>query len=87
MSNNEGNSVVCSWEKGFQTTFQYRFYISNHLSISYHAPIPKCVVLLRQKILPETQEKLLLRRKIFYAMSLMTKLTLALTLNDTNDDV
>ena len=29
---------------------------------------------------PETQGKLLLRRKIFFAMSLMTKLTLTLTM-------
>jgi len=47
---------------------------------------PKSVALLRRNIQPETQEKLLLRRKIFFAMSLMTKLTLAQTLNDLNDD-
>ena len=45
------------------------------------------VVLLRRKIPPETQEKLLLRRKIFCAMSLMTELTLALTLSDPQNDV
>ena len=37
------------------------------------------VVLLRQNIPQETQEELLLRRKIFLSMFLMTKLTLALT--------
>jgi len=31
-------------------------------------------------------EKLLMRRKIFFAMSQMTKLTLGLTLNDPHDD-
>ena len=35
---------------------------------------------------PETQEKLLLRWKIFFAMYVVTKLTLALTLNDPHDD-
>ena len=35
---------------------------------------------------PEKHEQLLLRRKIFLAMSLMTKLTLLLTLNDPNDN-
>ena len=44
------------------------------------------VVLLRRNIPPETLEKLLLRRKIFFAMSLMTELTLALTINDPHDD-
>src|SRR6218665_3658892 len=45
----------------------------------------KCVVLLGRKIPPETQQKLLLQRKIFIylAMSLMTKITLVLTINDT----
>src|SRR6218665_2268985 len=36
--------------------------------------------------MPETLEKLLLRWKIFLAISLMTKLTLALTLTDPHDD-
>jgi len=44
------------------------------------------VVLLRRNIPQETEEKLLLRRKIFLSMSLMTKLTLAPTLNDPHDD-
>ena|SRR6218665_2239676 len=35
---------------------------------------------------PETQEELLLRRKIFFAMYVMTKITLALTLNDPHDE-
>ena len=44
------------------------------------------VELLWWNIPPEMQEKLLLRQTIFFAMSLIIKLTLALTLNDPHDD-
>src|SRR6218665_139020 len=43
----------------------------------------RSVVLLRRKIPPETQKKLLLWREICFAMSLMTKQTLVLTLTTT----
>src|SRR6218665_1618323 len=44
------------------------------------------LVLLRRNIPPETQQKLLLRWKIFFSMSLVTKLTLTLTVNDENNE-
>ena len=59
---------------------------------SHSCPTPleldycQSLVLLRWNIPRETQEKILLRWKIFVALCLMTKLILTLSLNDSHDD-